>query len=140
MTRPSRTMLGSSGVWTSTLCLDLETSWCLRSRSPRFPGLMGNLRLLRTSLCTACNRSARAAAAALSSNVELLCLQQSGGLRRLLWRLRSCSSSTGEVAARAVRSNSCHFFWSLTVPLHSVYASVADCSGGSAGQRGDPKR
>ena len=43
-----------------------------------FPGSIGNPRLLRTSLCTVSKESARAAAAAPSSNVEWLRFQQIG--------------------------------------------------------------
>ena len=72
-----RTLLVSSRVSISTICLDLEMSWCPRLKSPRFPGLMGNLRLLRMSLCTVFIKGTQAAAAAPSSSGELLRLQQS---------------------------------------------------------------
>ena len=77
MTRLSRTVLGSSGVWTSTTCLDLETWWCHRPRSTS-SGLIGNLRLLRTNLCTVSIKGTRAAAAVPSSNVELWAFSRVG--------------------------------------------------------------
>ena len=83
-------MLGSSGVLTSTTCLDLETSWCHRPRLPRFLGLRRNLRLLRTSPCTAFIKGTRAAAAAPSSSGELLRFQQSGGWSSSWTRSLTC--------------------------------------------------
>ena len=88
--------------------------------------------MLRTSLCTVSRQSARAVAAAPSSNVELLRFQQiwSSSWTRLLtcpslcssvlgsirkqWRFRSCSSSTGDVAAWAARWN---FWTNFLLPL-----------------------
>ena len=80
--------------------------------------------------------SARAVAAAPSSNVGLLRFQQGWssswtcpslcssvlGSRRKLWRFRSCSSSTGDVAAWSARWNSGHYFFRpfLTVSLAEV--------------------
>ena len=89
MTRLAHWILwvSASRVWTSLTCLGLEMLWCQRPRSLRaswamwskwFLGSIGNLRLLRTSLCTVSRQSARALAAAPSSNVELLRFQQIG--------------------------------------------------------------
>ena len=119
--------LGFEAVyWESVHCGDASSAcppglpWRLRSVqhqgygqaqhaswSKWFPGLIRNLRLLRTSLCTAFRQSARAAAAAPSSNFGWQCFQQIGagpvlgpglGSSRKLWRLRSCSASTRDVA------------------------------------------
>ena len=49
-----------------------------RPRSTRFPGLIGNLRLLRTNLGTASIKGTRAAAAVPSSNVELWAFSRVG--------------------------------------------------------------
>ena len=47
-----------------------------------------------------------------------------------LWWLRSCSSSAGEVAARDVRSNAGHCFWSpLLTVLSQCFASVSAAFG-----------
>ena len=63
-------------------------------RSTRFPGLIGNLRLLRTNLCTASIKGTRAAAAVPSSNVELWAFSSMGRGGRV-WSVR-----VAEAAAR----------------------------------------
>ena len=86
---------------------------------------------LLTCLCTAFKQSVRAAAAAPSSNVELVRFQQSGvGRARLRARQfwGRCSSSTGDVAAYAARWNPGHHFLSpfLTVSSCRGYVSVSE--------------
>ena len=86
---------------------------------------------LLTRLCSAFNQSAKAAAAAPSSTVELVRSQQSGvGPVRLRARQfwSRCSSSTGDVAAWAARWN---FWTSFLEPLSDSsscggYASVSE--------------